>query len=243
MKKFAILALAAALAGPAMALNAFDAASNYSAWANGSNGGFGFGAWSLNASPSSGHFIGSAVNNGSNPSGGAINTSGVSWGMWANNGAVSGAYRPFSSAMNVGDVLTVDFDNGWINSGNFVRVTLGNGSDQVDVRFTGGDSVYRINGLSTGIGFSDGGLTLRYQVVSATQALVKLGYKGSSPSYSNTFTVTNAKANYIYFANSSAGAGSNYDFFANSIRVVPEPSTILAAGVGVIGLALRRRKK
>src|SRR5205085_2903170 len=65
-------------------------------WTNGSNGGVGFGPWTLvlgnSNGTSNGFFIGSSTNNGSG-GGVGIDSCGESFGIYANNGVYAVAYR------------------------------------------------------------------------------------------------------------------------------------------------------
>ena len=97
---------------------AADAASNavYAAsWANGANGGSGFGAWRLSAGGTGGHFTGSSTNNAGGSDG--IDTGGRAWGLWASSG-VTEAVRPLTGGgLATGQVLRVAWDVGWVASG------------------------------------------------------------------------------------------------------------------------------
>ena len=97
---------------------AADAASNavYAAsWANGANGGSGFGAWRLSAGGTGGHFTGSSTNNAGGSAG--IDTEGRAWGLWASSG-VTEAVRPLTGGgLATGQVLRVAWDVGWVASG------------------------------------------------------------------------------------------------------------------------------
>src|SRR6476660_9629367 len=79
--------------------NSDDATYN-SAWIDNSNGGFGYGAWSLHPTTNTvnnGFFSASATNNdGGGTSSGNINIGGDSFGIYANANNRSAAYRSFS---------------------------------------------------------------------------------------------------------------------------------------------------
>ncbi len=98
---------------------AADSASNatYNAgWANGANGGAGFGAWQLSAGASGGHFMGSSTNNAGG-GGAGIDAGGRAWGLWASSG-VTEAIRPLTGGgLATGQILRVAIDVGWVASG------------------------------------------------------------------------------------------------------------------------------
>ena len=78
--------------------NFSDNASNYaSSWANNSNQGTGFGAWSLNAGASSGSFIGNPANNGIGDNG--IGT--TAFGMYATGSGYFNASRSINNGIQV----------------------------------------------------------------------------------------------------------------------------------------------
>jgi glycosidase len=94
-------------AGPAVGS---DSASNYTTWANGINQGSGFGPWSLSPSANTanaGFFIG-------NPSAAGIQgMSSSSFGLYAKDGSLAEASRPFSSPLEVGDSIAFQWGINW----------------------------------------------------------------------------------------------------------------------------------
>ena len=83
--------------------NFSDNASNYaSSWANNSNQGTGFGAWSLNPGASSGSFIGNPGSNGMGTDG--IGT--TAFGMFATGSGYFNAYRTINNGIQVGDTFS-----------------------------------------------------------------------------------------------------------------------------------------
>ncbi|MEN0049116.1 MAG: hypothetical protein AAF806_18805 [Bacteroidota bacterium] len=148
MKKGNLLLLILSLAGLTTfgqgTDNANDAAYN-SGWTNGSDGGTGFGAWSLDPSPNSnsgGFFIGSSD----------INVSGESWGVYANSNTTSSAVRSFDNAPGALDRVSIKMDNGSINNGGVVGIGLRNSSGEnlLEVFFRGGGANYIVNEANGG---------------------------------------------------------------------------------------------
>ena len=112
--------------------NAVDPAYS-SGWATATMAERGFGPWTLTGSAvlggsSNGFFIGSSTNNAAGASPG-IDVNGKSWGIYANNGNFTAAYRSFANGpLQVGQSFKIDIDNGFINSNQTVGLTIRNGN-------------------------------------------------------------------------------------------------------------------
>lgn len=132
--------------GASTATNAIDSAANYAGgWTNGSNGGTGFGAWTLSADANAGHFTGA---NG--------------FGFWSHEGGnLAQAFRTFAAPLATGQVFSVHLQNGWIwESGGSVGAALRNGSGDTiwQLYFNGGDTNYNTPAGVTDIGWTDAGI-------------------------------------------------------------------------------------
>ncbi len=228
--------------------NAADPAYNGGTF-NGLNGGTGFGAWSV-AAPAGGSFIGDSTKNNGGSSGG-INTSGKSFGIYS-GGAQTTATRPLTTPLAIGQTLSLDFDNGYINSGagQSVGFFLSNGaSTPLTVFFNGGDSQYRVltpaGTTGTAINFTGNGLHADFTLTSATAYTFSLKPAGGA-AYVQTGAYTGAGVNSLSFFNNNAGSGPNFDVFANNLSVTtPAPSALLpmAGGLTVLFGSLKRRKR
>lgn len=175
---------------------ATDNGGNYSGtWTNGSNGGSGFDAWTLNTNTN--------ANNGFFISGG------TKWGMYANtnNGNIpqATAYRRFdltntsttpTQDLFVGSSLKFDLSYGSINAGGFLEVALRNGNNtagtasdlsgaRVAFRFTAGGADWQMT--TNGTSFIDTGITYA---------------QGNNATW--TFTLNNANT----YSVSTSGGGS-----------------------------------
>ncbi|MFM2295009.1 MAG: hypothetical protein RLZZ350_1422, partial [Verrucomicrobiota bacterium] len=113
-------------------VTAFDHAANVAYtnnWGQGTNGGFGFGAWNLlqNNLPASNDFSGFYVGNSGV---GAVDVTNKSFGLYANgtdyNLAI--AHRAFSNALTTSQVFTFKFKNNAIAPGKQVGFSLFNGA-------------------------------------------------------------------------------------------------------------------
>ena len=122
-----------------------DSATNpeYTGWGPGSssNGGTGFGSWNFSNTGSAGFFR--ADSNSSNMSVAAS----YGFGLWANSGGEGRASRNLPQPMKSGDVLTLRFDNNWIDNGARVGMALANssGSNRLNFYFLGGATNYYVD--------------------------------------------------------------------------------------------------
>jgi hypothetical protein len=265
MKKLAlgIVSLGVMTIGAYAASNASDNAANaaYSGgWANGSNGGSGFGAWALSAGTNSGFFIGDSTTNAGGTSGG-INTSGKAFGEFANTGDTASAVRPFTGSLNVGQTFSLQMDQGFQDNGSTVGFGLQNASGQnlFELYYIGGDATnsWKTNSsagqqnLSPNVGFSGDGFNVTFTLQAGnTYTGTFSDMHGNSANFSGTLT-TQAGGEAISQArlfNANAGTTSNNDVYFNnmSITSVPEPGTILSflSGSSLLGafLFIRRRR-
>lgn len=209
-------------------------------WTNGSNGGWGFGGWTLRtssgSSSSNGFFTGLSTGNdgGSTP---GIDT-GRSWGMYANHGATSVAYRVFSSSLPVGATFKLDTDNGYLDTGSSAGVVLRNGtasSSTADAAtgarfmfyFIGGDSTYTIwdssGAYNSGIPYTSTGLRLAFALTSVDGYALTVTDNATGATYTFSGTLggtAGTTLDSVALFNNNAGTGQNFDAFFNSMEVV-----------------------
>jgi hypothetical protein len=212
--------------------NANDATYTVDGWQTGDNGGLGLGAWTLATIGAAGHFIGSSANNAGGGSG-DIDVNGNSWGMWASSGGVSEAARDLPYPLSTTTELSIDMDNGWIETDGTVGIGLRNSSDEnlVEFYFRAGEADYKINGLGgevgTNVGFTGDGLTVKFAmtgpasadvtVASATTINIDLLNPGGGQAVER-----------IRLFNAGAGGGlggAERDAFFNNIEVIEAAPT------------------
>jgi hypothetical protein len=251
--------------------NASDPAYS-SSWSGGENGGSGFNPWTLASVPNSGgsgYFIYDSTSNGGSGSGNpgaslGINSSGNnSFGLYAYSTGYDDGYRSFtpgtngSPSLQVNQDFTIQMDNGYVSSG-VVGIGLqdSSGDNRFEFYFAGGSSDYTlVDGSGTtdsGIGYTDGGLTLSYVVTGInTYSLTVTRDASSGQSGTTMFTFSgldNGSTAYdisqVHIFDSNGSGGNPYNFYVNnlSIATVPEPGCAsILVGTFLMGLRGRRR--
>ncbi|MBL8061056.1 MAG: PEP-CTERM sorting domain-containing protein [Chthonomonas sp.] len=222
--------------------DAADSAYN-SGWANGSNGGYGFGAWSHSAL---GMFAMGDSNANGTLGGPGINVGGRAWQAELNPGWTGAAAVRSLGTFGVGDSLEVDVDFG-------IAPTPGHGvaifgsSDYCQVQAIGSSSGNLLINTSattvvTSIPYSDGGYRVTFDLLSATSANVTIFSMASSAAQTLTLAYVSGSGTQmmsLQTTNPSAGQA----VYASRMKItspVPEPASMLALGFGLASL-LRRR--
>ena len=188
-------------------------------WPDASNGGSGFGAWTLNAvEGSSGHF---ANENG--------------WGMWSHQDTLAEAIRSFSAPIGVGETVEVFMQNNWIWEGEDdgqggktgvggIGFTLLNNADDEfwKIYFNGGNDHYTVTDSPGEIDWTEDGLQVAFTVTSAGNYSVDITpVGGTKRTYIGTFTGTITGLRAWSFSNGTDdGQNSNRDFFINNLKVL-----------------------
>lgn len=242
--------------------HAGDAAYSPLTWTNGSNGGYGFGPWNLAATPNAGHFMWTSVNNADQLDdgnvGGVANDNDidtqdplgqyVSWGMYAPAPSSATAIRPFTGTtpeLEPGQTFSVDFDTGFIAAGGRASVALLDGANNpiLTVFFIGGAAAYEYSDatgtFSTGIGWGSEGLTLSVTIGNTGFDYTATLTRRDGVSTNWTGVMNTVARGFGAQLSRNGPGGAQFDFFINSMSIVPEPSTIALAALGVIGVAVR----
>ncbi len=248
MKKCLVAFLAVfALNSPSFAaVEGSDDASTYGGtWNTGSGANAAFSAWNIVANNGSG-FAGTFIGNPA--SGGISGMSVTSFGMFANTnntGAVVDAGRSFSGALTVGQTFSFDwginFDSGSSGAKGFHLTSGGpNGTELISVN-NGGNSDITLNGNNVGFGYGVNIMTWSFTLLDATTVQVQANDRDGSGSLSQNITVASAPDSFRLYA-FQMQAGDNAQPYYNNFAIVPEPSTMVMALVGAIGLVAARRR-
>lgn len=235
---FSALLAAAAQAASVASDNATNSAYSGGNWADASNGGSGFGAWSFTTSGTAGRYIG----------GTALGS--TTFGIWAVSGSGNGSYalRPFTGAMTSGQTFSVTLAHtATVETGASVGLSLmDGGTGRITLKFTGGNSAWTLN---------DGGsdFSIGQNYAANTPLTFSFTYNGGS-SYSYSFgsasganytaATSLANLNGINFFNNYQGNSQNMGF--NDLSLVPEPSTyalLAASALAFGGYVVRRRRR
>jgi hypothetical protein len=186
-------------------------------WNNGSNGGSGWGGWTLTNwnGPNAGFFI--ATTNDAN-----MNIGAKAWGLWANSSNTAEAIRQLPHALAIGEVLSFEFDNNWIQNNFSVGIGLQNAAlmNLFEFMFIGGATNYVINdhamGRDTLIPWSGDGWTLTFKLTSANAYEFTVGSNVITGTLTNVadLGITRFKA-----WNYSAGGGYEYNFYLNDLGI------------------------
>jgi len=231
-------------------LIAFDRASHtgyVATWPDSSNGGFGFGPWTLVRSVagavSNGFFSGTSTNNGSG-GGIGIDSCGEAFGLYGNNGAHAVAYRPFLTPLAVGETFRWRMDNGFIDDGNTVGLVLRTGNTtnttanystgaRFEFLFQGGSNFYQVvdsaGRYDTAAGFTSQGLEAEFTLTGVNTYALKITRLANNFVANLTGTLKGtAGAPIESFAlyNRNAGSGNQYDAFFNYLARVAAPDTV-----------------
>lgn len=251
-----IVCAAIAFALPAQAQIVSDNAGNYNGtWTNGSNGGTGFLAWTINNNDGGGNFAGTFIGD-STAGAGNINTGGQSFGLYANPGlAFVNADRAFATSLAVGNIfsfqLALNFDNG--NKGfNLYAGTQGqvfnfNVGSGASVGASGGATLNPGSGAGYNYGGNDSVLdvtitmsssSFAYQIARTSSG----GFQGTLFSGTVTGLTDNVTGFRFYVSGTDSGAAQN-NLYVNSLEVIPEPTAFALLSAGLGAWILRRKTK
>lgn len=216
-----VITVSGAYTVPTTTVVAYDSPTNaaYSnSWDNGSNGGTGFGPWSLSAGANAGWFRATPQNDGTNMSVGS-----VGWGTWANTDSAVDVLRPFSENLQVGDQFRFMWDNNWVKEDpqGSVGFALLNSSTNArfEFMFIGGGTNYVINdavsGRHTGIPWTGDGLDIRFTLTGTNSYRLDVG------TFAITGTLAQADTPIAIFKawNWRAGPGWQYNFYLGEMSV------------------------
>lgn len=247
MRILAILAAFVAASTTFAAVEGTDNGSTYGGtWGNGSGANAAFSAWTINSGNGSG-FAGTFI--GDPASAGISGMSATSFGMFANptnSGAFVTADRSFVGALAVGQTFSVDwgvnFDSGSWDTGNGNKgFNLYSGATELLNINNGANSDITLNGNNVGFGYGVNVMTWSFTLLDSTTLQIQANDRDGSGTFSQNLTVAGAPDSIRLYA-TTLQAGDNAQPYYNNFTIVPEPSTMVMALVGAIGLVAARRR-
>lgn len=228
-------------------------------WSTGDNGGSGFTAWTLQSSGNAGHFQSPATDNdnGGPPVSATIDAGNDSFGMYANSGGHSAAYRGFNltgggTSLPIGSTFRWSMDNGSIDTTKSVGLVLRSGNASGDAssatlfsgsrfafEFEGGQSNYKIIDSTAPryldqVPFRRTGLTLQFTLSTADtySFAVTDVVTGDTKTFTGSLVGTAGSAiSSFAIYNRDAGFNGHSNVYFNNFEVnaVPEVSSLVAA--------------
>jgi hypothetical protein len=225
---------------------------NTSSWNNGDNGGFGFGAWSFSNNVTAGGFAGEFAG------GTTGDGNGQGWGLFASDNTDSGgngnstatATRPFTGGgMVTGQTFSLSLGStSSVFNGATIGFNLLSGSNtRFTFEFTGGQSVWQLNdggsNFDTTIPFTGNGKINFAFTYDGGENYDLLITEGATTYTAAGFTASDdiSDIDGVKFFDSGQGSGQNFAF---DVLSVPEPSTVAAGVLAIVGtFFLRRHRK
>lgn len=221
-----------------------DNAGNYttgSGWITGSNGGSGFGAWTLTSSGNAGFFPGDPG------SAGISGMSTTSFGLYAkpvSSGAFATAERSFVNPLGVGDSFSFQWGINWDSKGGNKGFVISSGATELINVNNAGTSDITINNNNVGFGYGTAAMTWTITRTSATNLQVDATNRDGGAAYSGNITIggTAAPSSFKFYASEMDDGDNRQPYFNDlKITVVPEPSSLSLLALS--GLALLRRRR
>ena len=236
LAKFTAVASVAAILGTSVQANepvviASDNASstNYpSGWTNGSNGGTGFGPWTISSNPSSGSagaFIGNPASAGIT----GISTS--SFGLYANpsgSGATVTVSRSFNLPLRVGDSFSFQWAVNWDSDGGNKGFNIFAGGDQlVNVNQASYPGHITVNGalaIDGSSGYGSAPMTWTFTRTTETNLEVtSTARDGSSTNaFTSNITLSSAPTGFSFYS-TAMGAGNERQPYFNNFQITGAP--------------------
>lgn len=199
-------------------------------WTNGSSSGTGFGGWSLSNSGTAGFFRADSTHTNMNV--GAAN----GFGLWANNGGLARATRSLPQAMKAGDVLTLRFDNNWIDAGARVGMALLNasGAERLSFYFVGGSNNYLVDDSftvrDTSWPYSGNGFLITFSLTDSNRYSMNIGSSSLTGNLAASGPITR-----IAVYNNNAGINTERNLYVGEMTFTesqsPGVTTLSAADV------------
>ena len=208
---------------------------------SGLNGGSGFGAWSV-TNNSGGNFVSSDNRSGIMP-----------WfDIYNPGGNQTTATRPLDSVLSSGETLSFDLvlnglqSNSNASVGFFLADSAGNGLFTFYQQGQSSTEGYVVDagGTTSGIGVSYNYQTVDLMAFTLTSPTTYNFYVNNALAHTGTISDATGGIAQLNFFDNNGGSFSDVQFTNLSITSTPLPATfalVLAGGIGLAGLAIRRR--
>jgi hypothetical protein len=226
--------------------------SDMNGWADGENGGTGFGAWFLNTSGtgSMGFFTGTAY----------ANSMGTSFGIYANSSTAEDtplaeairSFNPLSTALDVDDVFSFQLSLNHRNSYKGMELRVGGNAIvrfEISDNFGAGNQIQLKNivtdetfSLFSGTYSATALFDLAFVMLPGNEIGVGISYDAEAGPYSTTLTGFSSLPDNVRFYVYDTATGSENNLYVNNMATVPEPSSMALLGISAMALLIRRRK-
>ncbi len=198
--------------------NASQSAYSGGSWANGSNGGSGFNAWSIVYT--GGDWKGSYAGNPAEK--GLSGMTNPSWGMYAHTAAGNKveATRTFT-ALAVGDELSFKWAFNWDSGstpGKGIKIFAG-ASQVIDINNAGNANI-TVNGVNTAFGYGVNAMTWTIKRINTTQLTITANDRDGSGTYTTTITA-GAPTSIQFYINRQSDNNGNREPFFNDLKIQP----------------------
>lgn len=248
MRILAVLAALAMASASFAAVEGTDDAGTYGgSWNTGSgNANAAFSAWTINSGAGTG-FAGSFIGNpGVDASISGMDS--AAFAMFANpngSGAFVNAERSFVGALSVGQTFSfvwgVNFDSGSDGNKGFSLFTGGVGGTEIINVNNAGNSDITLNGGNIGFGYGVNAMTWSFTLLDSTTLQVQANDRDGTGSLNQNVTIAAAPDSFRLYASQMQGGNQAQPYFDN-LQIVPEPSTMVMALMGALGLVAARRR-
>jgi autotransporter-associated beta strand protein len=184
-----------------------DHAGNYPVgWTTGSNGGTGFGAWTIDSNDDgttrfAGNFVGNPADAG------ITGMTSTSFGLYANpsgSGAFVNADRSFTNPLGVGEsfsfLWSINYDSGATGNKGFNLYSGGIGGTELINVNNAGSSFITINKTNIGFGYGTAAMTWTITRTSETNLQVAATNRDGGTAYSGNFTISGAPDAFRFYA-------------------------------------------
>jgi len=207
-----------------------DSAANYTTWANGSNQGSGFGAWSTTPptnNDNAGVFLGDPLAAGIQ----GMNTK--SFGLYAKNGSTAKAIRPFSSSLAVGDSIAfqwgINFDGGNGSAGKKGFNIWAGSTFLMNVENAGNSDIV-VGGTSSGMAY--GTQAMNWSITrTASDKLTVRATRRDGGVFTRELTVAAAAPTQIEFFAENLADGAQRQPYFNNLRIYRSGTSAKAAQI------------